>query len=135
MTHVCVQSIETIEGTARHQIEAGVGGRLAVEVQHVEMIEPARQQTMPGLEPGIQLAAEPRQIEVARSPQIRPELRAQQAAHDALADREVVGEQEVLGVDVAPVGKRPAGPVRVRRQAQNAAVHERHTRRHEASRH
>ena len=43
--------------------------------------------------------------------------------------RQVLGEDEVLGVDLAVVGERPAQPAAYDEQAEDAAVDERHARR------
>jgi hypothetical protein len=101
-----------------------------MEVQHVVAIESPREETPPGLQSGVELHPVAREIQVARTESVRPEARAERPPDDALAQREIFGEYEMLGVDVAIVGKRPAEPARVGEEAENSTIDEGHPRRH-----
>ena len=101
-----------------------------MKVEDVEAIEPAREQAAPRLQAGVHLAAEAREIEIA-DPEIRPELLAEDAADDAIAERDRFSLSTKCSASMSPaVGEGPPRPVGVRGEAEDAAVDERHARRH-----
>src|SRR4051812_24677959 len=99
-------------------------------MQDVESVEPAREQAPARDEAAVPLAAVTRQVDVVHAGQIGPQLLTKYASNDAVAQIEVLGEHEMLGVDLRVLREGVPQPGRVRQQPENPAVDERHPRRH-----
>ncbi len=110
-----------------HQVEAGVRGRLPVEVDDVEWLGPGGVDPPAGEQARVQLVPEARQVEVPDAERaVDPHALAERAAHGAIEQRQILGEDDVPPFDGGLVWEIFPEEVVEGGEPQDAAVDEQH---------
>ena len=110
-----------------HQVEAAVCGRLAVEMQGVESLRAGGGDPAAREQARVQLVPEPREVEIPDAERaVDPDALAERAAHDAVEERQLLGEHDVLSLDDRLPGEILPQKVVEGREPEDAAVDEQH---------
>ena len=93
------------KGLCAHEIEAGVGGRLAMEVEHVEVLDPAGGRRRRAWSPALNSWRKRARSSCAGPGAVEPELLAHGAADHAVEQRQAFGEQQLRASMTSAAGE------------------------------
>ena len=130
LEHAVLRAVDRDDGrNAAHQIEAAVRGRLAMKVDDVEALRAARRDAAAREQPGVQLVAEAREVEVAspNAPSFHNRWQSD-AADGAIEQRQILRQHDMRAVNLRLAAADVGEKTMERRETEDAAVDEQHAR-------